>query len=52
MKNGVTKRKSRMRVKVIGGRRGRKRGSGYIDDDYLANMPVRGGQKRKRKTLF
>ena len=52
MKGKATKRKSRMRVKVIGGRRGRKRGSGYIDDDYLANMPVRGGQKKKRKTLF
>ena len=41
-----------MRVKTIGGRRGRKRGAQWIDDDYLANMPVKGGQKKRRKTLF
>ena len=51
MKGKATQRKSRMRVKVIGGRRGRKRGAQWIDDDYLANMPVRGGQRR-RKTRF
>lgn len=52
IKGKSTKNKPRMRVKTIGGRRGRKRGAQWIDDDYLANMPVKGGQKKRRKTLF
>ena len=48
MKGNTTKRKPRMRIKTIGARRGKKRGAQWIDDDYLANMPVKGGKYRKQ----
>lgn len=41
-KNNTTKRKKH-RQKIIGARRGKKRGAQWIDDDYLANMPTIGG---------
>ena len=47
MKGNTTKRKPRMRLKTIGARRGKKRGAQWIDDDYLANMPVKGGKYPK-----
>ena len=49
MKGNTTKRKTKFRQKIIGARRGRKRGAQWIDDDYLANMPTIG---RKTKTQY
>ena len=48
IRGNTTRRKPRMRLKTIGARRGRKRGAQWIDDDYLANMPVKGGKYRKQ----
>lgn len=48
IRGNTTKRKPRMRLKTIGARRGKKRGAQWIDDDYLANMPVKGGKYRKQ----
>ena len=53
MKGKRTRRKAHFRQKTIGAKRGRKRGGQWMDDDYLANMPVRGGRKKfKAKENF
>ena len=51
IKGGKTRKKGYFRQKMVGARRGHKRGAQWIDDDYLANMPVAGGQK-KAKSLW
>ena len=48
MKGKRTRRKAQFRQKTIGARRGRKRGGQWTDDDYLANMPVRGARKKNK----
>ena len=49
MKGKRTRRKAQFRQKTIGA----KRGGQWADDDYLANMPVRGGRKKfKAKENF
>ena len=53
IKGGRTRKKAHFKQKMVGARRGHKRGAQWIDDDYLANMPVKGGQKKfKSKQNF
>ena len=51
IKGQRTRRKTQFRQKTVGARRGHKRGGQWIDDDYLANMPVRGGRKKSKATV-